>query len=322
MSIELGFALYKRLYLVRRCEDFIVRYYPDDEMKTPMHMSMGQEAAPVAICMALEGKADVISTYRSHAPFLAQTGDHARFFAELHGRVTGTAEGKGGSMHLAAPEEGMLCATAIVGSGIPVAVGAAFANRQRGTGRTAVAFFGDGAVDEGNFWESVNAASLMRLPVLFVCEDNAFAVHTPQSERRGYRSLPNVIRSFDCLVYEDDSNDVETLYFLAREAVAAIYDQQRPAFLNIKCHRYLEHVGIQEDWEAGYRHRADFERWHARDSVAMQRARLIARGLAPEVLLAFEQETDCALEASVQQALAAPAPSPQRLHHGVFYEKN
>ena len=172
--------LFKSLYLARRSEEYIVKHYPENLMRTPMHMSMGQEFVCVGVCSALEGKADVFASYRSHAAFLAQTHDTDRFFSELYGRTSGTGEGKGGSMHLAAPDQGHILSSGVVATQIPVAVGAAFANRQLGTGRTAVVFFGDGACDAGVFWESVNAASLFRLPVLFVCEDNGYAVDTPR----------------------------------------------------------------------------------------------------------------------------------------------
>jgi acetoin:2,6-dichlorophenolindophenol oxidoreductase subunit alpha len=320
--MELSFDLYRSLYLVRRCEEFIIDYYPDNEMKTPMHMSMGQEAVSVGVCKALAGSADVVATYRSHAAFLAQTGDHEQFFAELHGRVTGTAEGKSGSMHLAKPGNGVLCSTAIVASGIPVAVGVAFANVQLGTGRTTVAFFGDGAVDEGAFWESINAACLMRLPILLVCEDNLFAVHTHQKVRRGYKSLTKIIRQFDCIVYEDDSNDVERIYWLTCDAVRKAQENAQPAFLNLKCYRYLEHVGINDDWDSGYRSRAEFETWRARDCVLQQRSRLISGGMPESRITAFEQETDESIRTSIAKALSAPLPDPARLYRGVFYEKS
>ena len=137
--------LFKSLFLARRSEEYIVKHYPENLMRTPMHMSMGQEFVCVGVCAALEGKADVFASYRSHAAFLAQTHDTDRFFSELYGRTSGTGEGKGGSMHLAAPDQGHILSSGVVATQIPVAVGAAFANRQLGTGRTAVVFFGDGA---------------------------------------------------------------------------------------------------------------------------------------------------------------------------------
>ena len=163
--------LYRGLFFARRCEEYIIKHYPEDEMRTPMHMSMGQEFIPVGICQGLEGRGDIFSSYRSHAPFLAQTMDSDRFFGEMYGRVNGTAEGKSGSMHLAAPECGHIMASGVVATTIPIAVGAAFANQRRQNGRTAVVFLGDGAVEAGVFLESVNVASLYRLPVFFVCED-------------------------------------------------------------------------------------------------------------------------------------------------------
>src|SRR5262245_24741372 len=236
--------LFKSLFLARRSEEYIVKHYPENLMRTPMHMSMGQEFVSVGVCAALEGKADVFASYRSHAAFLAQTHDTDLFFSELSGRASGTGEGKGGSMHLAAPDQGHLLSSGVVATQIPVAVGAAFANMQLRTGRTAVVFFGDGAADAGVFWESVNAAALFRLPVMFVCEDNGYAVDTPREARQVSSSLVEAVKPFGLDTYEDDSGDVESVYSLAKEAVLRAQRDRRPAFLNIKCCRYLEHVGI------------------------------------------------------------------------------
>src|SRR3990167_9213033 len=146
MTKEIAIQLFRSLFLARRSEEYIVKHYPVNRMRTPMHMSMGQEFVSVGVCQALEGKADVFASYRSHAAFLAQTHDTDRFFSELYGRTSGTGEGKGGSMHLAAPDQGHMLSSGVVATQIPVAVGAAFANLRLDTGRMAVAFFGDGAV--------------------------------------------------------------------------------------------------------------------------------------------------------------------------------
>ena len=252
--------LFKSLFLARRSEEYIVKHYPENQMRTPMHMSMGQEFVPVGVCAALDGKADVFASYRSHAAFLAQTHDTDRFFSELYGRTSGTGEGKGGSMHLAAPDQGHMLSSGVVATQIPVAVGAAFANLRLGTGRTAVAFFGDGAADAGVFWESINSAALFRLPVMFVCEDNGYAVDTPREARQASRSLGEAVKPFGADTYEDDSGDVESVYSLAKEAAEKAHRDRRPAFLNIKCCRYLEHVGIGTDWNWGYRDQATVER--------------------------------------------------------------
>jgi acetoin:2,6-dichlorophenolindophenol oxidoreductase subunit alpha len=314
--------LFKSLFLARRSEEYIVKHYPENHMRTPMHMSMGQEFVSVGVCAALEGKADVFASYRSHSAFLAQTHDTDRFFSELYGRTSGTGEGKGGSMHLAAPDQGHILSSGVVATQIPVAVGAAFANRQLRTGRTAVAFFGDGAADAGVFWESLNAAALFRLPVMFVCEDNGYAVDTPREARQVARSLCEAVKPFGADIYEDDSGDVESVYSLAKVAVEKAHRDRRPAFLNIKCCRYLEHVGIGTDWSWGYRDQATVEReWISRDAVKVQRARLAGHQVSESAIVAMEEEIDKAIDSSVKRAAAAPIPAPDRLHAGVFYEK-
>ncbi len=333
MTITMSFArqplpkataiqLFKSLFLARRSEEYIVKHYAENLMRTPMHMSMGQEFVCVGVCAALEGKADVFASYRSHAAFLAQTHDTDRFFSELYGRTSGTGEGKGGSMHLAAPDQGHILSSGVVATQIPVAVGAAFANLQLRTGRTAVVFFGDGAADAGVFWESMNAASLFRLPVIFVCEDNGYAVDTPRKARQVAGSLCEAVRPFGADVYEDDSSDVESVYLLAKSAVEKAHRDRRPAFLNIKCCRYLEHVGIGTDWSWGYRDQATVEReWISRDAVKAQRARLASHQVTEAEIAAIEEEIDKAIAASVKRAADAPIPAPARLHAGVFHEK-
>ncbi len=320
LSADLSLSLYKTLYMTRRCEETIVRIYPEDNMKTPMHMSMGQEAVSVGVCRAIGGNGDVIASYRSHATYLAQTEDHGSFFGELHGRTNGTADGKSGSMHLADIPKGMLGSTGIVSAGIPVAMGAAFANKQKSPGRVAAAFFGDGATDEGVFWETLNASCAMKLPMMFVCEDNDLAVHTRKSERQGFNSLVEVVRKYKCDVYEDDTNDVESIYALTRKAIEKMISSGQPAFLNIKTYRYLEPCGTMQDSDAPYRRAEEDAYWKGRDCVALQRKRLLASGLAEKDLLKVEGDINAAIEKSVAAAKAAPHPGADLLSYGVFYE--
>ncbi len=313
--------LYRRLFFVRRCEEYIIKHYSEDQMRTPMHMSMGQEFIPVGICTGLEGRGDIFSSYRSHAAFLAQTMDSDMFFGELHGRVTGSAEGKGGSMHLSAPEKGHILSSGLVAGPISVAVGTGFANRRLQTGRTSVVFFGDGATDAGTFWESLNIASLYRVPMFFVCEDNGLAVHTFPQERRGYRSILGVAEQFRCHVFSDESNDVEEVYKLARKGLDAMAADPAPVFMNIRCCRYLEHIGITDDWHVGYRPKSEYDEWFAKDSLAVQRNRLIGLGMGEADVATLEDELDSRIRASVTTSAQAPKPGPDRLYHGVYHEK-
>jgi pyruvate dehydrogenase E1 component alpha subunit len=287
-------------------------------MKTPMHMSMGQEAVAVGVCEALGPQGQVFGFYRSHAVFLAKTDDPDRFFGELYGRVSGTAHGKAGSMHLAAPDKGFMCASAIVASSIPVAIGAAFANKQKRNDVIACAYFGDGALEEGVFWESLNVACVMKLPALFVCEDNGLAVHTATHARQGYKSITNIVSNFECSVLQENTTDVETIYNLALEAAESIRSTQRPAFLHLKCYRYLEHVGIGRDFDAGYRAEAEFDEWNRRDPLLIQRQKLLSAGFSEEDLRDAERRLDDHLQQSVQKAKSASLPDADELYTGIF----
>jgi TPP-dependent pyruvate/acetoin dehydrogenase alpha subunit len=317
----LSLRLFRSLLFIRRAEEIIMQHYPENEMTTPMHMSMGQEAVPVAICAAVGDAAQVISSYRSHAAFLARTGDLVGLLAEFYGRVAGCAEGKGGSMHLSSPERGHLCSTAIVGAGLPVAAGAAFAAKRLGTGNIVTVFFGDGAVEEGSFWETMNIGKLKRLPIIFICEDNGYAVHTPPHARQSLASLRSLVESFDMEYVYDDSNDVESLYNKARHAADVINRTGGPVFFHARCYRYLEHVGIGCDLNEGYRSREEFEHWKQRDCIGLQRRRLIESGYEEQVM-AIESEIDAIVHDALRTARMSPPPGPERLFHGVFHEKN
>jgi acetoin:2,6-dichlorophenolindophenol oxidoreductase subunit alpha len=314
---DLNHALYRKLYLIRRAEQAIREHYASDAMKTPMHMSTGEEAICAGVCQALRSQDQVVGTYRTHGLYLAKTGETDRFFAEMYGRETGMAKGKAGSMHLTAPEAGLICTSAIVGTTIPVAVGAAFANRERNQDRVVAVFFGDGAIDEGVFWESLNSACAMRLPVLFVCEDNGFAVHIPKSQRHGYRSITEVVARFDCDVSSSESTDAEEIYHFAARAITGAREKKRPAFLHLRYYRYLEHVGVNEDFNQGYRDRKEYELWRAKDPVELQRKKL-AQWFSEAEIKRVEAAIDAQVEQSVQRAEKAPFPRPEELYQDVL----
>ena len=314
---KLNLELYKKMILVRIAEESIQANYMDDQMKTPMHMSMGGEAIVCGLCHAMTEQDQVLGTYRTHALYLAKTGETNQFFAEMYGKKTGMLQGKGGSMHLVAPKDGLICTSAIVATNIPVGVGAAFANKVKGNGKMTTVFFGDGAIDEGVFWESVNTACLMKLPILFVCEDNGFAVHVPESERHGYCSIVDIISKFDCDVFSENSTDVEIIYNLGKRAIQSVEKNQRPAFLHLKYYRYLEHVGVFEDFKAGYRSKEEFEKWQKLDPIAIQRKKLLEWYNEEEIQI-VETEITEKIRLSVKAAEAAPFPEPNTADEGVY----
>ena len=319
--IRLNLELYKKLYLARRVEEKIREHYMEDEMKTPMHMSMGEEAIAIGVCHALGAEDQVFCSYRSHAIYLAKTQNTDDFFAEMYGKDTAFLKGKGGSMHMCAPDSGFMGTSAIVASSIPVAVGAAFANKQKDNGKIAAVFFGDGAIDEGDFWESLNIACLMKLPVVFICEDNGLAVHTPTSKRHGYASITDIVSRFNCNVLKENTTDAEVIYRLTQRAIKLTKTTQMPCFMHLRYYRYLEHVGVNEDFDAGYRSRDDFKEWFKKDPVNLQREKIILKyGIKEEEILMIEREIDNQIENSLRLAKEAPFPGVGELYKGVFVE--
>ena len=318
---KLNQELYKKLYLIRRAEEKIREHYIEDDMKTPMHMSMGEEAIAVGVCHALQLGDQVFGTYRSHAIYLAKTQDIDDFFAEMYGKDTALLKGKGGSMHMCAPDSGFMGTSAIVASVIPVAVGAAFANKRQGNGKSTVVFFGDGALDEGNFWESLNVACLMKLPVLFVCEDNGLAVHTATSKRHGYASITDIVSKFNCNVLKENTTDAEIIYKLTYQAIKSIKTTEMPCFMHLRYYRYLEHVGINEDFDAGYRSREEFEEWYKKDPVNLQREKLLRQGIKEDQIITIEREIDDRIENSLRLAKEAPFAEDSELYRGVFADE-
>lgn len=317
--MNLSLELYKKLYLIRSSEEAIVKNYHEDDMKTPMHMSMGEEAIVTGVCHALTDEDQVLGTYRSHALFLAKTQKCDAFFAEMYGKSTGTADGKSGSMHLSDPEKGMLVSSAIVASSIPTAVGAALANKMKKNNKITAVFFGDGAVDAGVFWESLNFACLEQLPIIFVLENNSLAVHTSRDQRHGYDSISELVSQYHCDTYEASTTDVESVYQMTKQAIEKVRMHGKPALMNLSYYRYLEHVGISKDFHEGYRSEEEFDKWYKMDPVLTQRQRLLEEAnISEESLVQIETEISSRVEQSVIKAKEAPFSSTEVLYQDVY----
>jgi pyruvate dehydrogenase E1 component alpha subunit len=298
---------YERLFYqalrIRLVEERIIALYPFDKIQSPVHLSIGQEAVAVGACEALRPADLVFGSYRSHAFYLAKGGDLCAMFAELYGKRTGCGAGKAGSMHLAAPEVGFMGSSAVVASTIPHAVGAALAARRRRIDQVVMAVFGDGATEEGVYHESLNFAALHRLPVLFLCENNGLAVHSSLSARQAYR-IPTHATAYGIPVATcAEGYDFEQVYAVVDHAAEEIRRRGGPAFVEVQTHRYREHVGIGEDYDAGYRSRADGDRWKARDPLVRERA------LAAQWAAVIHQE----IAEAEAFAEASPWPGPEDL---------
>ena len=313
-----GLALYRKLLLIRRAEEAIRHHYHENDMKTPVHLGIGQEAIPVGVCHGLPAEAATFGTYRNHALYLALTEDTNRFFAELYGKETGLCRGKAGSMHLCAPNQGLIATSAVVATTIPLAVGAALARAYRKEKTPVVVFFGDGAMEEGVFWESINFASLRELNILFVCEDNGLAIHSMASDRRGFSSLTGVVRGFRCHTASADGTDLSAIIQATSQIQAEMARTKQPGFLQLTYMRYLEHVGINEDFSLGYRARPTEEELVANDPVAKFVMHLHALGCAQDELDAVATAVDAQIQRSLASAREAKLPAPETLYEDLF----
>lgn len=310
--------LYRKLLLARRVEERIRKEYPKEQIKTAAHLGIGQEAIPIGVCHCLPPGSKAFGTYRNHALYLAMTEDTDGLFAELYGKATGPAKGKAGSMHLCAPEQGLMVTSSVVGTPIPVSVGAAFAQRYLKTSALVVTFFGDGAMEEGVFWESLNFACLRRLPIVFVCEDNGLAIHTPTAARQGFRSIPEAVSGFDCHVASGDGSDVLGVVALTRQVLARMAEQPRPGFLHLTYFRFLEHVGPGEDFHIGYRQRPPPEELERLDPVLRLQRALREQGWSEGELEAVDAGVKDQIDHSVLAAQHAPFPPAAELYTDVL----
>jgi TPP-dependent pyruvate/acetoin dehydrogenase alpha subunit len=305
--------LYRKLQLIRRAEEEIARIYPSDKIKSPVHLSIGQEAVAVGVCDPLRADDVVSGTYRSHASYIAKNGDLPAMFAELYGKATGCARGKGGSMHMVDMAQYILGTSAVVGTTLPIAVGYALALQRESKGRLAAAFFGDGATEEGVFYETLNFAALHKLPVLFVCENNGYAIHTPLSKRWATRRLCERIETFGIPTHQVCDSNVLTLWKLAADAYAGIRNGSGPVFIECQTYRWKEHVGPADDYESGYRTRDELRPWVENDQV-----RIIGAKLDPAVKASVDTEIEREIAAAIDLAETSPFPDPEELYTHVY----
>jgi TPP-dependent pyruvate/acetoin dehydrogenase alpha subunit len=305
--------IYRSLRLVRRAEEEIARIYPSDKIKSPVHLSIGQEAVAVGVCDVLEADDVVSPTYRGHAAYLAKGASLRGLFAELYGKATGVARGKGGSMHLIDMQHNVLGASAVVGTTIPLAVGFALAFKRTRSDRVVVAFFGDGATEEGVFTESLNFAALHKLPILFVCENNFYAIHTPVTRRWATQRLCERVETYGIPARCIEDGDVLKLRAEASAAIAALRCGDGPAFIECRTYRWLEHVGPNEDFDAGYRASAEREPWLQSDQLIK-----IGTLIAADRRSAINEDVETEIADAIAFAETSPFPETSALYTNVF----
>jgi TPP-dependent pyruvate/acetoin dehydrogenase alpha subunit len=297
---------------IRHVEEEIAGRYHEGKMRCPTHLSIGQEAVAAAVGKALRREDLAMSTHRAHAHYLGKGGDLKSMIAEIYGKAAGCSRGRGGSMHLIDLSVGFEGSTAIVASSIPVGVGMALAAKIKGTGQASCIFFGDGAVEEGSFYESANFAAVKGLPVLFLCENNLYSVYSPLGVRQpAGRKIHEMVRAMGIRTCEGDGNDVEEVHRVTSDALARIRSGEGPQFLEFHTYRWREHCGPNYDNDIGYRSEAEFLQWKERDPIARYQSELLAAGvLARGDADAMQARIAAEVDAAFAFADAAPFPEP------------
>ncbi|MCH8203947.1 MAG: thiamine pyrophosphate-dependent dehydrogenase E1 component subunit alpha [Candidatus Hydrogenedentes bacterium] len=299
--------LYRDMLRIRRVEETIESQYHEDRMKTPVHLYIGQEAISAGVCAHLRDDDPIFTTYRSHGQYLSKGGDLKRMIAELHCKETGCSKGRGGSMHLIDLSVGHFGSSAIVGGCLPIATGMAFAQQARGADAVTVTFFGDGATDEGIFYESVNYAMLKKLPIVFVLENNEWAVCSHVSSRKLGENLFHRADPGHLYSAKVDGNAVLEVYEEAGRAIAHARDGKGPAFLECLTYRMRGHAGSGSDAHLGYRSPQEIEAWEKRCPILKYRTWL----LKEEVETSAELERmDAEIETEIENAFAFATASP------------
>ncbi len=304
MTTELT-ALYREMLRIRRVEEALAERYGEQQMRCPMHLSIGQEAAAVGVCAALNDGDLAFSSHRAHAHYLAKGGDLNRMVAEIYGRATGCCGGFGGSMHLVDREVGFVGSTPIVGGTVPLAVGAAWQLQRRKSDRVAVAFFGDGCFEEGVVHEALNFAALRRLPLIFAVENNLYSVYTQLADRQPNRPLHAIAEAHGWSVSMGDGNDVREAARLSQEAVRRARAGEGPQFLELFTYRHLEHCGPSDDDHLDYRPEGELADWQRRCPIRQTRGLLDISDAAHDHM---EAGIAAEVEAAFTFALTSPAP--------------
>ncbi|HEX5444985.1 MAG TPA: thiamine pyrophosphate-dependent dehydrogenase E1 component subunit alpha [Pirellulales bacterium] len=362
MQRDLTRQLYRTMLRIRLVEKGIAASYAEQQMRCPVHLCIGQEAIASGVCQLLGNDDLVLSTHRAHGHYLAKGGDLRAMLAEMHGKATGCANGMGGSMHLIDLAAGFLGSAPIVGSTIPIAVGVALGRAMRGAvdrtpsdpvhgvrrgeravsevdavgaaadavapqgfskqQRVVVAFFGEGATEEGAFHEALNFAVLKQLPVLFVCENNLYSVYSPLSVRQpAGREVYRLAEGHGIVSRQGDGNDALKVHSLAYDALRHVRAGRGPALLEFKTYRWREHCGPNYDNHLGYRTEDEFLRWQALCPLARLGRRGLDDGSFTEAELdAWRDEIRTEFAAAVQFAKQSPYPQPDSMLQSVYAE--
>jgi len=319
MRKDILYRMYQTMLKIRLFEEKLIELYPQQEIRCPVHLYIGQEAIAAGVCMNLKRYDYVFSNHRSHGHYIAKGGDLKLLAAELYGKASGCSKGKGGSMHLVAPEINFLGSSAIVGGGIPLAVGTALASSIQLRKRISIAFFGDGGVDQGVFHEGLNFASLKKLPVIFVCENNFYATNSPQCARQPLDNIFERAKSYGMPGIRVDGNNVLDVFAATEKAVVHARSGKGPTLIECRTYRYRAHVGPDCDFESGCRPKEELDNWLKRCPLKRFEKFLLGKAIVSKSELS---KTSNKLKQEIEEAIAfgkrSPFPDVKELLEDVY----
>jgi pyruvate dehydrogenase E1 component alpha subunit len=318
LSTELQMDLHRRMVRIRLFEEAAGRLAEAAKLPGFLHLYVGQEAVASGVCAALTDDDQITSTHRGHGHLVAKGGQFNEMMAELMGKATGYCKGKGGSMHISNLDVGMLGANGIVGAGAPIAVGAGFANKYKGNGNVAVPFFGDGSTNIGAFHEAANMACALKLPVVFVCENNEYGEFTAREKTMAITDIVDRAAGYGMPGVIVDGMDVVAIHEAATEAVNRARRGDGPSLIEAKTYRYYNHHGIQN---LGLKYRTDDEvaKWRERDPIFTFEDRIIEMGTATRADIDdVWAELRADIDAAIEFAENSPVPTPDQLLVDVY----
>ena len=311
--------IFKTMNRIRYFELKALQLFEENKLRGSVHLYVGQEAVAATVCSHLRDEDYITSTHRGHGHCIAKGAELDKAMAELMGKATGYCLGRGGSMHIADLTKGNLGANAIVGGGLPIAVGAGLAAKLKNTDQVTVSFFGDGASNQGTFHESLNLASLWKLPIIYICENNGFGISVPVSQSTSVRDIATRAKGYDMPGAVVDGNDVEAIDGAVTDAIKRAKAGEGPSLIECKTYRWFGH------WTGDpqvYRTREEVDSWKQKCPIKRYKEKLIASRLFEEAELdAIEQAARQEAEDAALFAADSPEPDPARLMDNVFYEE-
>lgn len=319
MKNEILKKIYQNIFRIRSVEEQIALRYKEQQMRCPVHLSIGQEIVSGVFAEIISKKDFSVSTHRSHAHYLAKGGNLKRMIAELYGKETGCSKGIGGSMHLVDKDVNFMGSSPIVGNIIPIGVGLGLSNKIKNSNQISSIFFGDGAVEEGVFYESLNFSIVRELPILFLCENNLYSVYSDLSERQPKeRKIFKMAQSMGVHSKFCNGFNIKEIYNKLKNAVDYIKKNKKPFFLEFSSYRWREHCGPNFDNDIGYRSEKEFQIWKKKDPLLRLRKNLLKNKKIKKNIIKFERKTKKEIDIAFNYAQKSRFINPSKLKNLIY----